>query len=226
MALADPTVLGPRPMRALAIVLSVCGTGIGCTRRAADQQSVCQPFAIAASVQDSLGGDSASALADLDCDGRRERVTVGWDTTSGVTRPRIDVAGSLPAHLILEMDGLPDIAAFGDLDGDGLRDVLLVSTDESSILPVVLLTRGRQLVPAEADTTVNWRRLQITRDPALGADTCLSRYLPSFVATSGRVSGLSVASMTADGPTCTAAELVYLVMRDGKLSRADRSPRH
>lgn len=127
----------------------VAATLIACSARAVPQTTACEPFS-RLDLTPGRGGVTR-LVADLDCDGLRDssrisRVAEGEDV--GLPQLVVVLDGSR-MQFTLVTDGLPRIVHAGDLDGDGVMDLLLANADESvSIWPtVVLVTADSIRVP-------------------------------------------------------------------------------
>jgi len=151
---------------------------------------------------DTVKSDGHHAVADLDCDGQPENIQVTWSEQNEQKLPQIVIAGahrSLQTRLML--DGLPQLVAFGDLNGDGLRDALLAIVDESTIYPIVVLTkRDTLLVPVDAPT-LDRRGLQYLWDEQGVLEQCIPQLLPRFSIAGGNRAAIVVASNGAQSDT-------------------------
>jgi hypothetical protein len=184
-----------------------------------DVRSRCTGIAAGPTIADSVFDDGLSALIDLDCDGSPERLQMSWASRSGVSYPRVDVSGAtLSGELLLERDGLPQFVEFGDLTGDGIRDILFVTADESSVLFGVVLVSGSALVEPRSEG-LDWRRLQFTYDEDEEISRCPSFVLPRLNFTAGAPGLVVVASRKSGAQTdCSDPALHRLRVVNGKLT--------
>jgi hypothetical protein len=123
---------------------------------------------------------SAPALIDLDCDGAADTVRVTW--LKG-TRwlPQITVSGSIRATGVFLSDELPQLVEFGDVNGDGIRDIVAAFIDESSVLPFVLLVLRDTLLVVRFPDTQTARQMQFTFGDVNWPDACVDSLVPSIV---------------------------------------------
>ena len=195
---------------------STSGTAAG------DMASLCAGIRAGPSIADSTFDDGKAALADLDCDGSPERLVLAWASRSGVSYPMVSVSGStISGELQLEQDGLPQFVEFGDITGDGVRDVLMATADESTVFPsLVLVSRSRLVVPRNEG--LDWRRLQFSWEGPEEVSRCLSFVLPRLDFTAGAPGLVAVASRESGAQSdCSDPALKRLRIVDGTLILAD-----
>ena len=108
-----------------------------------------------------------------------ETLALSWGRAeAGVSVPVLRVSGvSVAGEVALQVEGLPRFIAFGDLNGDWIRDVLLALVDESTLLPQVVLLGPEGPRNASSDEGVNWREVQFRHDDQAPAG-CVDRMLP------------------------------------------------
>jgi hypothetical protein len=192
----------------LALTLVACGAGSAGCRPAVSTSSIACP---AVEKRDTA---TTVVAVDLDCDGGEDTVRVVWMKT-GVQRPALVVAGAhLKDTLLLDVEGtLPDVLAFGDLQGDGTRDVLLALADESTVLPVVVLVSRDGLRAATPAPTLAGPSLQFRWDSSEAEPGCLERLLPRLEARPGRTPAVVAAVGSAEEHGCASPPTVTLEVR-------------
>lgn len=197
------------------IALIACGAGSG---KSARDRASCPPYT-ATLTTDSVTEDGHRALLDLDCSGQRDTVEIS-DTVSGDTVfPRIAVRGrALHGGLRLIFDQLPRLIAVGDLDGDGIRDLVLTVVDESTVFTdVVLLTADGPKEP-QRDPSIDWRGLQFVLDEMTPKD-CLKSVLPRIDARRPGTAVLLLPYGYARNGSCKRVDVARLGFRKGVLTR-------
>ena len=128
----------------LAFVSLFSSLATACTRGpGANTRQSCSPYA---HLETGFTGAGTRQLSvDLDCNGIQDSVVVDRASdslASGLPRLVVSLNGR-SRFLELHSDGLPRIVDIGDLDADGVADVLLATADESvSIWPTVVLVRS------------------------------------------------------------------------------------
>jgi hypothetical protein len=109
------------------------------------------------------------------------------------------------------------LIAVGDLDGDGIRDLVLTVVDESTVFTdVVLVTSGGPREP-QRDASVDWRRLQFVLDEMTSKD-CLRTVLPRIEATQSRGAVLLLPYGHAEDGSCK-PDVARLGFRKGVLTQ-------
>mgnify|MGYP001465225110 FL=1 len=110
-----------------------------------------------------------------------DTIVVRRQELTGASRPVVVVSGSVIRDSIgLETDVLPSIVAFGDLNDDGWRDIVLLAEDESSALPVVVLVTAHGLAVPHPKPLDLWKTMQVTWADEGPADTCESGLQPEY----------------------------------------------
>ena len=97
-------------------------------------------------------------------------------------------------------EGMPEIVTIGDIDSDGIRDILLLTSDESTVIPTVVMVRRDGLVLPAIPPGFNWSAFQYTFADNVSTVTCLPFLRPKIVA-QNNVVAISVAygsSLTSD----------------------------
>lgn len=152
----------------------------GCVEADRRAEGACEPFALGLAADTiSYQGGSLRIVADLDCNGDVDTVTVGYAVRGQQQVPVVAVGGqTLPGAAALSVDEPPQHAVLGDLDGDGIRDAVLTLVDESSVFStVVLMTRSGPAL-AKKDPAVDWRRMQYLIDEMTPLE-CIQLALPT-----------------------------------------------
>ena len=198
--------------------LVVAGTLIACSERAVPQGAQCQAFS---RLQGRLDrGGMTQLTAELDCDGLTDTITIRR-TADGKDAglPQIVVnLGDSRLHLSLETDGLPRILDAGDLDGDGVMDLLLGNADESvTIWPTIVLVKPDTLHVVEGLVQMGVYQY----DPVLDPDCDYRDLLPKLeLGPEGRllVSWIQTAT-TIHGPArnCRAPARASWEVHDGQI---------
>lgn len=201
---------GPWTKRSTGVALLVLGLGLG--------SGGCRPAesapAIACPAVETRDTTTAVVAVDLDCDGGADTVRVVW-VDAGDQRLALVVAGAqLRDTVLLDVEGtLPDVLAFGDVQGDGTRDVLLALADESTVLPLVVLVSKEGLREAALSPELSARDLQFRWDSSEAEPGCLERLLPRLVARPGRTPAVVAAIGSAEEHGCASPPTVTLEVR-------------
>jgi hypothetical protein len=199
---------------AAAIVITGCAGGPSKTI-----DSCAEPF-IGGLDSDSISSDGFSAQADLDCSDTPETIRVHWDASGEVHVPTITVQGVHHSlGLALQLDGLPRIMGFGDMDGDSIRDILLAVVDESTVRPVPLLVRRDALLTPELRESLDWRDLQFLHDD-LAPRACVDEMLPRIEADPGKAATLWISTGISWENGCERPAVVGLRIVDGMVTKA------
>lgn len=157
---------------------------------------------------------SRSGSVDMDCDGVVDSVSLARVDLDGVLVSQATIGGRTP-YRFRELDGLPTLSEAIDMDGDGMRDLLLVLVDESTVLPLLLRVTATDARPFD-ESGLDWRRLQYVWSAQDNQDLCTSVVAPrTHVDTEGR-RYVQVRAAAGDVP-CDQAPSVALAVRNGKL---------
>lgn len=137
-------------------LLCVCSTAVGCRRRARDghvsSRAVTGRCGADPTIERARAALKAkrtvdTLIVDLDCDN-------GLDTAIIAARERpsfhyeliVSMSGRTDSVTVKEDGPLPLLIQAGDLDGDRLRDIVLVDIDDGTIMPAVIRVRRDSLV--------------------------------------------------------------------------------
>lgn len=168
-------------------VLPAVGLWIGSCAPSGNGQDVasgispgeCTGVHAAPSAEDSIAQGGLNASVDLDCDGSPETLSVYWTDQDGLTRPQVAIGGSaLSGAVVLPIEGLPQFVTFGDLTGNGFRDLVLALVDESVVMVQVVLVSPQGLQLARLSENLSWRDLQYLWDPEAIQQGCEDVILP------------------------------------------------
>ena len=159
----------------------------------------------------------------------RDTVRLVMEESETVYYPTVIVSGprhQKPIRFRTQIDGLPVLAAFGDLDGNGWRDVVLLSADESSTLAQVVMVSADSLWDPPTKPAKLWQRTQFFRQTQDLSRACEEAVYPKIVRDSSGDDMLSVAAgEQADGRDCGPIRHVLLTVRDGILQVGTTSGR-
>ena len=168
---------------------------------------------------DTQTNKNRTAYADLNCDGTPDTITIVWAKEGGKSRPLITVAGSTArVSRVLEVDGLPEFAQFADVDGDGIRDILLATVDESTVFPAILLVKSEQLITPRDGAGVNWRELQYIWAEGEDPEACMKQVLPKMVMDSVGPTVIVSTSSPRSPSSCSRAATKKLRVKEGVLT--------
>lgn len=180
-----------------------------------------------------VGGTSDTALPDsiaphlafiAQWRGDRDTVRLVMDESGAVHYPTVIVSGPRHPHPLrfrTQIDGVPIFAAFGDLDSNGWRDIVLLNADESSILAQVVMVSADSLWDPPTHPADLWQRSQFTRETRDLSRACEMAVFPKIIRDSVGSEMLSVAAGSqTDGSDCGPIRHVQLVVRDGVLREA------
>lgn len=157
---------------------------------------------------------STSGAVDMDCDGVVDSVSLTRVDLDGVLVSQVTIGGRAP-YRFLALDGLPTLSEAVDMDGDGMRDLLLVLVDESTVLPLLLRVTATAARPFD-ESKLDWRQLQYVWSAQDDQDSCTSVVAPrTHVDAEGR-RYLRVRAAVGD-VFCNQAPSVALVVRNGRL---------
>jgi hypothetical protein len=191
--------MGP-PDRLLACI--VIAATVGCDTNAEQRhQSVDTSHVAVAPVQ--LADTIHAVSRDLDHDGSLDTIVFYLSKQGGVRYAYVRVCGAtLSAVIRLLGDGAPEIVDYGDLDGDGVEDLLLADVDLDVIWAGALLVRPDSLTIAKPAASVSPEATWYGWDPTAGHGACRSELMPRIEALSD---GTLVVSM-ASGEAITTAD--------------------
>lgn len=184
-----------RSRRCCIAIVAAVGLWSGCSRsRTVGSDPEAATGRYSCDKADVIRPDRRSAIADLECSGELDTVKVAWDSTDHIVRPLVVVTRPERTDRVrLATEGLPEIVAIGDVDGDGIRDILLVTSDESTVIPgLVIVRRDSAIVPVVL-RGFDWKAFQYVFADNVMTATCLPSLRPRIVSRNGGAA-LSVAS--------------------------------
>lgn len=183
------------------------------------QGGSCERYSIApeGGVTQDQGGFTITS--DLDCDGRDETIAIRYSTQSGVTAPTIAVESpTMSGTHAMILDRPPQHAVIGDLDGDGLRDIVFSLVTESTVFTRVILFAKDGPYAAPQDRAIDWRVLQYIHDENTPQE-CISSALPSIERIGEQsVIRLPYGAYTRDVGSSCGQETALLLMANGQLT--------
>lgn len=165
---------------------------------------------------------STTGAVDLECDGIVDSITVSRVNVVGVAVAQLRVGDRAP-YLFRNLDGVPTLVEAVDIDGDGVRDLLLALIDESTVLPLLVRVTSSEMRQFD-EGALDWRQLQYVWAEGDDQDSCLAMVAPrSGIGASGHRYVRVRASL---GDTaCAQAPSVALVVRNG-IVRVDSLETH
>ncbi len=160
-------------------------------------------------------GDKQVAVVDLDCDGVSDSVTVTWKIHETGRRPTLTVHGSLGGEISTEGDFLPELVSFGDLDSDGMRDILVVSVTESSVFAEVVMVHRDGDLSLVTFPSLSLRRAMQYRFHDVGwSSGCLGTLMPRLerLGTGGLAVSLATGDYRREGDCARARRQILRVV--------------
>lgn len=194
---------------------------LGCGDADRRAEGTCAPFALGVEA-DAISSQDGSLriVADLDCDGTADTVTVDYAVRGQHQVPVVAVGGqTLAGAVALSVDQPPQHAVLGDLDGDGIRDAVLTLVDESSVYSTVVLMTRMGPALAKKDPAIDWRGMQYLIDEMTPPE-CIRMALPKVERfdASAAIAWPTGASATATQPSCGQLRRTLAKMKGGVLT--------
>lgn len=184
--------------RAMASIAAACYV-VGCSaagdRGAETSTERAVPTCDPTEVVEVSSAERTSALVDLDCDGVVDTVELRLMTDGTIRRPSVVVRGSVEGELSTDWDQLPQLISFGDLNGDSIRDILVVDVTESSVFANVVLVRqlgGLELAQFESDSLR--RETQYRFHDVTWPSECVNHLMPRIQRESQQALTVSIAT--------------------------------
>jgi hypothetical protein len=104
-------------------------------------------------------------------------------------------------RVLLPTEGLPEILALGDLNGDGIQDLLLMTADESTVLASIVLVYPDSLHVPTVAADFDWTAFQYSFADNVLIERCFPSVEPRLDTLGGALV-LSVASGTSATSDC------------------------
>lgn len=157
---------------------------------------------------------SRAGAVDMDCDGVVDSISLARVDLDGVLLSQATIGRRTP-YRFRALDGLPTLSEAVDLDGDGMRDLLLALVDESTVLPLLLRVTATDARPFD-ESKLDWRQLQYVWSAQDDQDSCTSVVAPrTHVDSEGR--RYVRVRVAAGDVSCNQAPSVALIVRNGEL---------